>query len=159
MQGGKRTIRAYQDSDEASVVDIWFRSGKQAYPYLDAWRRMTPETAQVIFRKAILDKSNIWVAVSRLRLAGFSALQGSLIDRLYVDPNCQREGWGKLLLDHAKSLSPDGLKLFTHQENITGCAFYEKEGFQAVAFSTSPPPESAPDVEYRWELGYQNSDI
>jgi hypothetical protein len=27
---------------------------------------------------------------------------------------------------------------------------YEKHGFKAVKFGLSPPPESAPDVEYRW---------
>ena len=29
-------------------------------------------------------------------------------------------------------------------------AFYEKLGFNAMKFGTSPPPESAPDVEYHW---------
>jgi len=37
-------------------------------------------------------------------------------------------------------------------------AFYEKQGFVAVRFGQSLPPESAPDVEYRWRpsnLGIQ----
>jgi hypothetical protein len=50
----------------------------------------------------------------------------------------------------ARELSPRGLRLFTHQANAKARAFYEKEGFRVVRFGTSPPPESAPDVEYAW---------
>lgn len=52
-------------------------------------------------------------------IAGFLALQGSYVDRLYVDPSRQRRGIGRALITRA-------------------------------VFSISPPPESAPDVEYHW---------
>ena len=84
------------------------------------------------------------------RLVGFVALEGSYVDRLYVHPQCQRRGVGSLLLRKAFELSPEGVELHTHQKNETGCAFYEKHGFRAVRYGTSPPPESEPDVEYHW---------
>ena len=31
-------------------------------------------------------------------------------------------------------------------------AGFEKHGFVAVKFGISPPPESAPDVEYAWSV-------
>jgi hypothetical protein len=55
-------------------------------------------------------------------------------------------------------VSPSGLELRTHQENHAARALYEKQGFVAVGFGLSPPPESAPDVEYHWRpsnLGLQ----
>jgi ribosomal protein S18 acetylase RimI-like enzyme len=58
---------------------------------------------------------------------------------------------GSALLRQAAQLSPEGLRLFTFRRNEPGRRFYEKHGFRAVKFGTSPPPESEPDVEYRWE--------
>jgi ribosomal protein S18 acetylase RimI-like enzyme len=58
-----------------------------------------------------------------------------------LDSRCSRK---------AQELSPDGLELHTHQENTKARRFYEKHGFEVVRFGVSPPPESAPDVEYHW---------
>jgi ribosomal protein S18 acetylase RimI-like enzyme len=57
------------------------------------------------------------------------------------------------LVVFAKSLSPNGLELHTHQANHAARRLYEKHGFKAVKFGTSPLPESAPDVEYHWRPG------
>lgn len=86
----------------------------------------------------------------------YLAMNGSYIDRLYVDPTEWRRGWGSRLLSFAKRLCPAGLDLCTHQENYPGRAFYEKHGFKAVRFGISPPPECAPDVEYRWRPDVAN---
>ena len=77
-------------------------------------------------------------------------MNGSYIDRMYVDPSEWRTGWGTRLVEFAKNLFPDGLELHTHQQNAVARAFYERHGFTAVKFSMSPPPECAPDVEYHW---------
>ena len=77
-------------------------------------------------------------------------MNGSTIDRLYVDPSEQRKDWGSRLIAHAKMLYPQGLDLYTHQENAGARALYERHGFVVIRFGISPPPESAPDVVYRW---------
>src|SRR5215468_3833881 len=46
--------------------------------------------------------------------------------------------------------SSTALETQTHQENRPARAFYERHGFVAVKYVISPPPESAPDVEYHW---------
>jgi len=74
----------------------------------------------------------------------------NLIDRLYVDPDYQTSGIGTQFINYAKGLYADGLVLKTHVQNSRARSFYEKHGFKAVAFGLSPPPESMPDVEYRW---------
>jgi ribosomal protein S18 acetylase RimI-like enzyme len=147
----ERIIRPYQDADESQVIGVWHRSGLAAYPYLPTWQALTLETATHVFRTIIRPANAIWVGVTGGRVVAFLAMQGSHIDRLYVDPPVWRKGWGRRFVRLAKELSPSGLELYTHQENHAARALYESEGFRTVRFGISPPPESAPDVEYHWQ--------
>ena len=103
-----------------------------------------------MFRDVIVPRCDIWVAVEAGVVVGYMALDGSYLDRLYVDPAQQRRGFGLALLNHAMRSRPSGLELHTHQANQRARAFYERHGFKIVRFGVSAPPESAPDVEYRW---------
>ncbi len=143
-------IRPYQPADEAAVVDVWHSSGRAAYRFLPTWQAFTLEHAREVFRNVIAPRCELWVGTHGEQVVAYLALQGSYIDRLYVAPIYQRQGWGSRLLAHAKSLRPDGLELHTHLENYPARALYEQHGFVAVQFGISPPPESAPDVEYHW---------
>ena len=146
----RRCIRPYQDADEAEVAAVWHRSGIAAYGYLPTWQMLTVDEARVVFRTVLRAKCAIWVGTVDDRIVAFLAMRGSSIDRLYVDPLEWRKGWGTRFIQLAKQLSPNGLDLYTHQENHAARALYERHGFVAVRFGTSPPPESAPDVEYHW---------
>lgn len=146
----KGSIRPFQPQDEAAVVKVWHRAGLLAYPYLPTWQTFSLEQAQRVFGEHILGRCQIWVATVDETIAAYLALDGSYIDRLYVDPAWQRNGLGVLLLEKAQELHPSGLTLHTHVQNKPARAFYEKHGFEVVKFGISPPPESAPDVEYRW---------
>jgi putative acetyltransferase len=143
-------IRPYRADDEAAAAAVWHRSGVAAYPFLPTWQSLTLEHARAVFHGDIAARCDVWVAEEQGVVVGFLAMRSSYIDRLYVDPSHQRSGWGTRLLEHARSLSPRGLELHTHVRNHPARAFYEKHGFVAVRFGTSPPPESAPDVEYHW---------
>ncbi len=143
-------LRPYAARDEAVVVRLWHETKLHAYPYLATEQAYTLGTDTAFFREHVADCSTIWLAVEGGETVGFIALQGSYIDRLYVHPNGQRAGVGTALLDKAKALSPEGLTLHTHQQNISGCAFYERHGFVPGDYGISAPPESAPDVLYRW---------
>ena len=57
------------------------------------------------------------------------------------------------------SITPSGLRLYTFQANANGRAFYEKNGFRAVRFGISSPPESEPDVEYHWNAFEYNTSM
>ena len=74
------------------------------------------------------------------------------LDRAAADAHAARGSIAKAtaLLDRAKTLSPEGITLYTHQRNENARAFYERRGFEAVEYGVSPPPESEPDVKYRW---------
>src|SRR4030042_830071 len=63
-----------------------------AYPYLPTWQALTLETASTIFREIIRPKCAIWVGTLDRRIVAYLAMQGSYIDRLYVDPSEWRKG-------------------------------------------------------------------
>lgn len=143
-------IRPYLPGDEAAVAGVWHRSGQAAYTYLPTWQQFTWEHAQEVFRQVIVSHCELWVGTLDERVVAYLAMRNSYVDRLYVDPPEQGKGWGRRLIEFAKALHPQGLELHTHQENHTARALYERQGFVAVKFGVSPPPESAPDVEYHW---------
>ncbi|TVR46359.1 MAG: GNAT family N-acetyltransferase, partial [Puniceicoccaceae bacterium] len=127
-------LRPYQEEDESSVVGVWHRSGRATYSFLLAWGTLTPAMAASVFREQIRPRCQLWVGTRQQRVVAFLALNGSTIDRLYVDPTEWRKGWGRQLLQHAKHLCPAGLELHTHQQNTGARRFYEKHGFRAVRF-------------------------
>ena len=143
-------IRQFMASDEARVAEIWLKAGVDEYTYLPQFQALDGVKAQRVFHEIITQRCNIWLEVSDLCINGFIALQGSYIDRLYIDPEFQRQGIGTVLLEFAKEKHSTGLELCTHQQNRRACNFYEKHGFKAVRYGISPPPESVPDVEYHW---------
>ena len=147
---GRRIIRPYQEADEAAVAGVWHRAGLAAYTYLPTWQALTLETAEYVFHNVIRPNCAIWVGTLDNQPVAYLAMNGSYIDRLYVDPSEWRKGWGTRFIHLAKQLSPRGLELHTHQENRAARALYEQHGFMVVKFGISPPPESAPSVEYQW---------
>jgi uncharacterized membrane protein YkvA (DUF1232 family)/ribosomal protein S18 acetylase RimI-like enzyme len=143
-------IRRYAPGDEPRVVEVWHRAGRAAYTDLPTWQSFTLEQARTAFARDIAGRCELWVGLEDDRIVAFLAMRGSYVDRLYVDPPAQRRGWGARFLAHARAMHPGGLELHTHVANHGARALYERNGFVAVRFGTSPPPESAPDVEYRW---------
>jgi ribosomal protein S18 acetylase RimI-like enzyme len=143
-------IRPMREHETGQVAGIWYRAGRAAYTYLPGWQQMTPELAQQVFRDHIAAHCQVFVVEHQEAVAGYLALKGSYVDRLYIDPGRQGLGLGTALIEHVRALCPDGLELHTHQQNVAACAFYERLGFVAVRYGLSPPPESAPDVEYHW---------
>ena len=144
------SIRPFTDGDEPAVVGVWHRSGLAAYTYLPTWQAFTFDDASRVFRNVIRAQCALWVGTVEARVVAYLAMKDACIDRLYVDPSEWRRGWGTRLVMFAKSLCPAGLTLRTHQDNHAARRLYEKHGFTVVRFGVSPPPESAPDVEYRW---------
>src|SRR5581483_10174013 len=150
MRDARTSIRRFEEGDEDAVAAVWHRAGRAAYTYLPTWQSFTLDEAGAVFAEAIVARCDVWVGTLDDRVVAFMAMNGSYMDRLYVDPPQWRQGWGTRFIALAKSLSPDGITLHTHRENHAARRLYENHGFDAVAFGVSPPPESAPDVEYQW---------
>ena len=143
-------IRLFTEPVELRLAEIWHLAGLDEYTYLPAFQALDADQALQVFRDVIVSNCRIWLETHHETIRGFIALNGSYIDRLYVDPEYQRLGTGGALMNHAKSMFGAGLELHTHQQNSRARAFYEKHGFAAVKYGISPAPECVPDVEYHW---------
>ena len=143
-------VRPLREGEEEEVIRLWHETKRAAYPYLSLEQSRTIEEDGGFFREVILPRSSVWVTERDGAITAFLAIEGSYVDRLYVHPTHQRCGAGSALITQAKTLSPAGVQLHTHQKNDQARAFYEQHGFRAVKFGISPPPESEPDIEYHW---------
>jgi GNAT superfamily N-acetyltransferase len=92
----------------------------------------------------------VWVADSEGDILALMVLDHEWIDQLYVAPSSTGKGIGGTLLEHAMSIRPTSLKLWTFESNIGARRFYEAHGFVVVASTTGENEEQALDVCYEW---------
>jgi len=143
-------IRPYREDDFEAVTQFWFEAMEVAMPGLNERLGHTLEDACEFFKNVVVVEDELWVCEMNGVPVGYLGMQGGFIDRLYVAPAYHRRGIGQALLDHARTISPNHLWLYTHVANSIARVFYENNGFIAENFGMSPPPESEPDVEYHW---------
>ena len=84
---------------------------------------------------------------------GFLARDAEVVHALYLAPKVRGQGWGKVLLDQAKSRQ-GRLTLWTFQQNERARAFYAREGFVEVEFTDGQGnDEKLPDLRLEWQRG------
>ena len=147
---GEFIIREYRSEDFDAVTILWRISREKSIPEFQLEKGHFFFEDRDYFQKQIVKNNQIWVVVSQNYPVGFMAMNNDFVDQLYIDPDHQRRGIGRSLLNLARERSPEHVWLYTLQVNASARAFYEKNGFVAEKFGISPPPESEPDVEYHW---------
>jgi len=143
-------IRRYSEHDFDALVGRWHETNVESYSYVAEHRRHTLDDARTFFREHVVAPCEIWVAHDSDEPLGLLALEAPWIRQFAVFREFQRRGVGTALLRKALEVCPSELRLFTFQRNLKARAFYEKHGFEAVAFGRSPAPELEPDVQYRF---------
>lgn len=143
-------IRDYLPEDFDPVTILWRIAREKSLPEFQRLKGHFFYEDQEYFRNHVLQENKVFVVDGEDRTVAFMAMRDDFIDHLYVHPDYQKRGVGKLMLDYARQLSPHHIWLYTLQINKNARAFYEKNGFIAEKFGMSPPPESEPDVEYHW---------
>jgi ribosomal protein S18 acetylase RimI-like enzyme len=143
-------IRDYRPEDFDAVTILWRVAREKSLPEFQRAKGHFFYEDRDYFRDHMLLENQVFVVESAEVPVAFMAMRAEFIDHLYVDPDFQNRGIGKMLLDYARQLSPGHVWLYTLQINMNARAFYEKNGFTAEKFGVSPPPESEPDVEYHW---------
>ena len=149
---GGLTIRRAGPDDGDGIGDV----------LLDSWRAtfdwpMAHTDAQV--RRWVVEHlvptTETWVAVDDAStVVGVLALSDEMIDQLYLTPAWIGRGLGVRLLDLAKTRRPTGLDLYCFQDNARARRFYERHGFEAIAFGDgSGNEERQPDIRYAWRPG------
>ena len=147
---GEFIIREYRSEDFDAVTILWRISREKSIPEFQLEKGHFFFEDRDYFQKQIVKNNQIWVVESQKYPVGFMAMNNDFVDQLYIDPDHQRRGIGRSLLNLAREQSPDHVWLYTLQVNTSAREFYEKNGFVAEKFGISPPPESEPDVEYHW---------
>jgi GNAT superfamily N-acetyltransferase len=141
-------IRRAAASDAAAVADVFLASFAATYAFPLAHR---DDEVRAWVRDVLVAEAETWVATEGEAVVGLLTVAPGWVEQLYVSPDRLGRGIGRLLLDHAKGRSPDGLRLYTFQVNDRARRFYERNGFVAEWFGDgSANEEGQPDVRYSW---------
>ena len=85
--------------------------------------------------RAFLPEAPLWVAVNTEdQPIAFMLLTGDHMDALFVDPDVRGCGVGKLLIEHALSLTPK-LTTNVNEQNEQAVGFYRRMGFKVTGRS------------------------
>ena len=101
------------------------------------------------FMEEVVPRNTVRVARVAGEMAGFVAASPESVAQLYVRLGFQRRGIGRQMLDWAKDQSDGSLWLYTFARNAGARAFYERNGFVAVAHGFEPTWQ-LDDVRYEW---------
>lgn len=148
MARSSKLVRPYDDADEADVIDVWQRAGAAAYTGIRT--PFTLEQTATVFRERVRPVAEIWVGAVGADVVAFIALIGPSINRLYVDPELWRQGWGTRMIDKAKESSSGYLTVDTDIKPRPAAYFYEAQGFEVVRIDTTDPRSSEHFAVYEW---------
>ena len=86
-------IREIRHEETALAAGAWHRARLEEYTYLPTFQALRESQAVEVFRAVILPSCEVWVEVEKGEIRGFLALDGSTVDRLYVDPRNSGRVW------------------------------------------------------------------
>lgn len=140
-------LRPALSTDAEGISEVFLAAHRQTLPYLP--KVHTDDEVRVWIRDVVVPKTTVWVAATEGGIAGFFSLHEQSLEHLYVHPDYQGSRIGTTLLEHALSLRPERLTLYTFARNDGARRFYERHGFRAIAFGQDNE-ENEPDVLYEW---------
>ena len=131
------------------VVKLWWKTWHLTFPQIKHPQPYSSWKAR--FENDIASRGNIWVAEVESSIVGFVVVmeKEKELNQLFVDFNYQNQGVGKALLEKAKTICPEGLRLTTLQSNTKACLFYEQHNFKLCKQSINKI-NGQPNIEYCW---------
>jgi GNAT superfamily N-acetyltransferase len=109
------------------------------------------EDVERYYSDVVFQERQVKVADVDGKVCAFIALSDdAYVTALYVCPGYRREKLGKSLIDHAKTLFPDQLNLWTFDENKDAQRFYRRENFIEVKRTDGDNEENLPDILFQW---------
>ena len=122
-------IRKNTENDLEKILDIWLNASIKAHDFVAAefWQSQLKN-----MRNIYLPAAETYVYETDSGVVGFYALHQDNLAAIFVAPECQGQGIGKQLLDHAKTRRRL-LTLTVYKENQAGCQFYLSQGFSVLS--------------------------
>ena len=144
-----QAIRPLKSSDIEAVVKLWWKTWNETFPEIKHPHPYASWKAR--FQNDIAVRGNIWVAEVESYIVGFVVVieEEKELNQLFVDSDYQNQGIGRVLMEKAKDICPQGLTLRTLQSNTKACLFYEKHDFKPGKLSKNKI-NGQPNIEYRW---------
>lgn len=126
-------LRQYTDQDIDELLQVWWDSWHSSASFkhplpLEAWRARW---------KNILLSHEVAVIESAGAIVGFAAVEPRKkeLSQIFVAPNQQGKGHGKMLFAWARSICGDAMKLKTLVENTEARSFYISRGMNEGGYS------------------------
>ena len=142
-------LRPAEPADHENVANVLIESRAAFMHYAPAAHPRSDVRAWV--QHVLVPSGDVTVATLGGGIVGVLAVSNrdgySWINQLYVSPSFVSQGIGSMLLNHALSVLPPPIRLYTFQANVGARRFYEKNGFHAVRFTDGGENEErCPDV-------------
>lgn len=118
-------IRKFKQSDIDEVISIWLEASIKAHDFVnrDFWKSKVKD-----MREIYIPSAETFVYGDERIIQGFVSLYNDTIAAIFVSPDSQGKGIGKLLIQKAKDVRVN-LNLTVYKENQKSVLFYEKHGF------------------------------
>lgn len=131
-------IRPATPDDRDALVDVWLRSARATHHFVTEadLQSMLP-----VVRDVALAQLQVWVLTCDGRPAGFLGMSSpDKMEALFVAPEFQRRGGGRMLVEHARALRSQRtpgtpLSVDVNEQNPDARRFYESMGFAVVGRS------------------------
>ena len=100
----------------------------------------------------LLEHTQVTILRYNSQFVGFLALEGNIVQSLYIKAAFQRLGFGQAAINYAQEQYNE-LKLWVFQANTDAQKFYQKLGFEALDTTDGQDNDyGLPDIFYLWEL-------
>ncbi|ATG46350.1 GNAT family N-acetyltransferase [Celeribacter ethanolicus] len=124
------TLRRFEAGDTMVLSHIWRAASERAHPFFSQEQL---DQQQALVEQVYLPKAETWVALRGAVPLGFIGLlpdaEVAIIGGLFVAPEAQGQGIGRMLVDHARRLK-HRLSLEVYETNASARDFYARLGFR-----------------------------
>jgi putative acetyltransferase len=126
---GSMHLRRSRYEDRDALFDVWLRSVRATHGFV---AEADIETFMPLVREYLASDAEIWtLAPVHSPAIGFMGLAGNRIESLFLAPEWHRRGWGRRLVDHARTLR-GALAVDVNEQNVGAVAFYRTCGFSVI---------------------------
>lgn len=127
-------VRPARVEDREPLLRLWERSVRVTHRFLE--ERDVVALRPLVAEELASDAVQWWVLVSGAEAPiGFLGFANDAIEALFIDPDHQGRGGGRLLVAHAQGLAAGALAVDVNEQNEAAVRFYEALGFAVVGRS------------------------